>query len=381
MKRFSKLSFFLIISFFPVLLSAGEAINLFNGENLAGWRIENGNQQDIYVDDGCIVFDKNSYAPTWLRSVTEFENFELSFEYNLNEWCAFGVFLHAPLHSEPTWCGFTVRLNPDAGGTGPYATGAIFPIVAPIASAGKGHGKWNKCRVRFDWPLIEVWVNGIQVQNCQIDSVAELKYRLKQGFLGFQALAHGARIKNIHIKKIAKQTKWQSLFNGHSLAGWKEIGEATWQVLPHGILKARDGNGYLISEEKFQDFEFHTYVRCKKGTNGGIFFRWVDIENNDRGYEIQIEELQDSRDPTGSLYSYVRANRPRVRPEEWFLMQVYFNKNHCVVRVNGETLVDYRKLQKLRPGFVAIQMHRQDSWIEFKDLQIRRLGESVRRNR
>jgi hypothetical protein len=373
MASFRKILIFLLFSL-PLHLSA-EEIALFNGEDLARWKIENGTSRDIRVADKCVVFDNDSYAPTWLRSVDEFENFGLSFEYNLNEWCAFGVFLHAPLFGEPTWCGFNIRLNPDTGGVGPWATGAVFPVVASIAAAGNGHGQWNTCKINFDWPLLEVRVNEILVQRCQLDSFPELTFRLKQGHLGFQALAHGAKIKNIRIKKIARTTHWKYLFDGQSLVGWNRIGEAQWRILPDGILQARNGNGYLISNETFLDFEFRTYVRCKNGTNGGIFFRWVSLENNDRGYEIQIEELQDSKDPTGSLYYYQRANRPRVRPEEWFLMQVYFKKNHCVVRVNGETVVDYPNLEKLRPGFIALQMHRPDSWIEFKDLRMHALTE------
>ncbi|MBN1349967.1 DUF1080 domain-containing protein [candidate division KSB1 bacterium] len=352
----------------------GEWQPLFNGQDLSGWHIENSMPADITVKSGEIVFSRESFAPTWLRSEHEYENFELEFDYLLNEWCTLSVFLRAPRYGDQTWGGYNLRLNANQGGTDEMSTGAVFPVIPALAKAGNGHGVWNHCRILMQSLHLKAWVNGTLVQNCDLAADDELKFRLKQGYIGFQALAHAAKVKNMRLRESPATYHWIPLFNGKDFSGWREIGSAQWEIANNGILRSMNGDGYLLTHETFQDFEFRSYVRCKRGVNGGIFFRWINIENNDRGYEIQIEDLQDSKDPTGSLYNIIRANRPRVRSEEWFLMQVMMDSSRCVVRVNGETLVDYDNLTEIRAGHVGLQMHRRNSWIEYRDMRMRKLN-------
>jgi hypothetical protein len=130
----------------------------------------------------------------------------------------------------------------------------------------------------------------------------------------------------------------------------------------------------LVSDEEFKNCELQTYFRTSPLANSGIFFRWKT--EHDRGFEVQIEDIPDSDDPTGSIYSRVRAEKMPYTPGEWVLMQVHLKDNHCVVRLNGETVAESHDMGRGRSAKIALQMHVSNGWVRFKDLQVRRLPDS-----
>ncbi|HQH73744.1 MAG TPA: DUF1080 domain-containing protein, partial [bacterium] len=164
-----------------------------------------------------------------------------------------------------------------------------------------------------------------------------------------------------------------TLFNGKDLDGWYIEGKgATWEV-KDGVIHAENNGSYLVTNGEYQDFELFCYLRTSPLANGGIFFRWKELKTGDRGNEIQIENTPDSDYPTGSLYNIVRSTQPDYRDGEWFPMQIRVQGSRVVVRVNGETTVNYDALTTIRPGHIALQMHMSGAWIDFKDIQIKRL--------
>ena len=77
--------------------------------------------------------------------------------------------------------------------------------------------------------------------------------------------------------------------------------------------------------------------------------------------------------PTGSLYGYKRAIYPKIEPEKWFLMQIAARGAECIVRINGENVVEYNQMDNLAPGRIMLQAHRNGHWIEYKQIRIKRL--------
>jgi hypothetical protein len=54
-------------------------------------------------------------------------------------------------------------------------------------------------------------------------------------------------------------------------------------------------------------------------------------------------------------------------------MQIRFQDRHCLVRVNGDTVLQYEGLNLLEPGFIELQAHQAGSWLEFKEIRIKQL--------
>jgi hypothetical protein len=104
-------------------------------------------------------------------------------------------------------------------------------------------------------------------------------------------------------------------------------------------------------------------------------FRSLPGEQGRRGqsYEIQLHDVEGAHYATGSLYSFKRAVYPRIEPEQWFLLQLLVQGSRCLVRINGDTVMEYEGLQNLEAGRVELQAHDAGKWIEYKQIKIRRL--------
>ena len=74
-----------------------------------------------------------------------------------------------------------------------------------------------------------------------------------------------------------------------------------------------------------------------------------------------------------TLYSIKRAMYPRIEPEQWFLFQLVVQDRRCLVRINGDTVMEYEGLENLEAGRIELQAHDAGKWIEYKQVKIRSL--------
>ena len=349
-------------------------VSLFNGKDLTGWQVTAGPTESFVVDAGLLTCTGKGHYPTWLRSEKEYENFVLRFEYIVKHYSESGLLIHAPLHGRLSRVGFKVELCDDWSRTGrTVPTGSIQDIARARDFKAKKHEQWNRMDVVMDYPLVRVMLNGQLIQEIDCARDKELRYRLRRGYLGIQDLGRYIAFRNIRIKELpAQEQPWVSLFNGKDYAGWTPLGHAQWEI-NDGVIKAIR-HGYLLTEKEYQDFELFTYIRTSRYANGGIFFRWKSHDPlSERGYEAQIYNMVEATNPTGSIYAFVRAEVMTSQDEEWFPMQIFADGPRCVIRVNGETAAVAEKLELVRPGRIALQMHQKDATIEWKGIRIKAL--------
>lgn len=356
----------------PMLARAGDAI--FDGRTLAGWTVRNGPQTAFYVNDGAIVVHEGANFPTWLRYDRRLENFEFRCEVFLKGWANGGIYLQAPEHGRPTETGFKINLFQKRDDP-PLAesAGAIFPVVAPLETNVKGQGDWNPLRVIMDWPRLRVWINDRPVQDLDLENHPELRFRRRDGYLGIESLSYPLRFRKLELRELPPKQKWEPLyFEPADLAArWKPMdSKAKWEAL--GPVLRADGNGYLATAATFRDFEFQCYIRGSRHHNGGIIFRGASLDTMQH-YEIQLHDVEGAVYPTGSLYHYRRATYPRIEPEQWFPFQLWVKDKRCVVRINGDTVVDYDKLTMSEAAPIMLQAHQNGRWIEYKEIRVRRL--------
>lgn len=348
--------------------------SLFDGRTLAGWSIREGPESAFYVKDGAIVVHEGSNFPTWLRSDRQYENFDFRCDFFIKGWMNSGVFLHAPEHGRNTWIGMKVNIfHKQDHEMLPESIGSIFPLVPPLKVNVRNQGEWNSMRIRMDWPRLEVWINGELVQNLDVESVPELRYRLRRGYLGLESLAYPIRFRNLRIKELPSKDRWETLYEAPAdLAKWEPVeGKSSWETL--GPVLRGDGLGDLGTVKRYQDFHLQLYLRPSRWSNGGVLFR-ADAGTRGRHYEIQVHDVEGAVYPTGSLYGLKRAIYPHIEPEKWYLLQLIVQGKNCLVRINGENVVDYRELQDLAPGRLALQAHAAGRWIEYKQIRVQSLS-------
>jgi hypothetical protein len=378
-------TFLAAASFFPAAVRLGQGqpslvepgfVSLFDGRTLSGWSVREGPASAFKVVDGDIVVDPGANFPTWLRSDSQYENFDFRCDFFLKGWMNSGIYLHAPEHGRNTWVGMKINLFHQADKEPkPESAGSIFPLVAPRAVNVRNQGEWNTARVLMDWPRLQVWMNDTLVQDLDVETVPDLKYRLRRGYLGFESLSYPIRFRNIRVRELPAKETWEMLYGGpEDFAKWQPA-SGTPLFEPRGAILHGDGNGQLATIQTYRDFILHLYIRGVQYHNGGVIFRSAPktASSPGRSYEIQLHDVEGAHYATGSLYSIKRSTYPRIEPEKWFLLQLVVQGEKCLVRINGENVLEYEGLQNLEPGRIELQAHDAGRWIEYTDIKIRRL--------
>lgn len=351
---------------------------LFDGRTLAGWTIQDGPQSAFSVRDGAIAGHQSSMFPAWLRSSRQYENFDLRCEVFIKGWTDGGIYLHAPEHGRNTWVGAQVKIfHQQDKVPQPNSMGSIFPIIAP-SRVNVRQGEWNPIRILSDWPRLQVWINGEQVQDLNVDLIPELKYRLRRGYLGLSALGYPLRFRNLQIRELPDSEKWEPLYESDAdMEKWfiSESNPKAPAVFDsiNGVMRV-DGSGHLATKERYRDFQLHLYARGPQHHNGGILFRSIGKGlSGGRHYEIQLHNVEEAHYPTGSLYYYKRSIYPRIEDDKWYLLQLVVRDRSCLVRINGENVLEYNQLENLDAGHIEIQAHQPGRWMEFKQIRVKRL--------
>lgn len=348
---------------------------LFDGKSLNGWTVADGPDSAFYVDDASIVVHSGSNYPTWLRSAKQYENFDFRGEFYLKGWMDSAIYLHAPEHGRAPETGLAIKLFHEAEAKPtPYSCGSIFPLIAPQQVKVNNKGQWNTFRVFFEWPRLQVWINDAPVQDVNVESVPELRYRLRKGYVGFQSLSYPIRFRNLRIQELPEREIWQSLYEKPSdIDGWV-VSDGKPVIQPIGGILRLEGLGHIATKQKYKDFAFQTYIRTSKWHNGGVIFRSTGGGTHaTKHYEIQLHNVEGAHFPTGSLYHYKRALYPRITDEQWWLYQMTVTGRQLVVRINGENVLEYDQLENVDEGYIELQAHASGTWAEFKQCKVKKV--------
>ena len=145
---------------------------------------------------------------------------------------------------------------------------------------------------------------------------------------------------------VAAGPRWTTLFDGRTLAGWKELGKAAWSV-EDGCLIGRQGPagtaGDLMSENQWADFEAEVEWKMKWPGDSGLWFRYT---NSKSAYQADI--LDEPAYPgvlSGSLYcmgkAFIAQNRDTasVSRDGWNTLRVLARGPHFTIHQNGRKVV------------------------------------------
>jgi len=69
-----------------------------------------------------------------------------------------------------------------------------------------------------------------------------------------------------------------------------------------------------------------------------------------------------------------RSSYPRIEPEQWWVFQLRVKETTCLVRINGDTVLEHDGLEANRPpGPIALQAHDVGRWTEYKHILVRKI--------
>jgi hypothetical protein len=378
--------------------------DLFNGENLDGWKKLNGTAE-YKVEDGAIVGISQLNTPnTFLATNKNYDDFILEFEFKVDDGLNSGVqfrSLSLPEFQEGRVHGYQFEIDPSerawTGGVYDEARrGWLYPLnYNPEGQQAFKNGEWNKARIEAIGNSIRTWVNDVPCADLLDSTTASGFIALQVHSIG-NAEQEGKSVawRNIRIlteeleqyrmpeKSDVKQINqiantlsereaadgWVLLWDGKSSDGWRgakqdSFPEAGWSMAD-GILKVHksDGGestngGDIVTTRLYKDFMLKVDFRITEGANSGIKY-FVDTDLNKGqgsaiGCEFQI--LDDRRHPDakmgkdgnrtlGSLYDLIPAPADKPFRSGFFnTAMVVVEGNHVEHWLNGVKIVEYER--------------------------------------
>lgn len=143
-------------------LKFGTPVSLFNGKDLTGWKLINEKQTNGFkVVDGVLVNDpvQTEGAPHIsygnLRTVKEFEDFNLKLEVNVPAGSNSGVYLRG-IYEIQVLDSYKRELNP-------HNMGAVYSRVKPTSGAEKPAGEWQSMDITLCDRHVTVILNGTKI--------------------------------------------------------------------------------------------------------------------------------------------------------------------------------------------------------------------------
>lgn len=197
-----------------------------------------------------------------------------------------------------------------------------------------------------------------------------------------------------------RKAGWRLLFDGETLEGWRGYHSESiprgWRV-KNGVLHLSNGQGDLITEETFSNFELRLQWKVAEGGNSGIFYL---AELGSDVIYMSAPEMQvlddfghpDGGDPltsAGANYGLHPAprgvvkpagewNRVRIRVEDeriehWLngrkIVEYVIGSDDWQKRVAGSKFADWPQYGGARSGHIGLQDHGDPVW--FRDIKIR----------
>lgn len=175
------------------------------------------------------------------------------------------------------------------------------------------------------------------------------------------------------IAQPAKSGKWQSLFNGKDLAGWKQLnGKAKYEVKNGEIVGStvsNEPNSFLTTAVDYGDFILELELLVDTSMNSGIQFRSLSTadyqDGRVHGYQMEIDPSK--RQWSGGIYDegrrgwlysleYNPAGKKAFKNNEWNTYRIECIGNTIRTWVNNIPTAHLIDAETAK-GFIALQVH------------------------
>lgn len=188
------------------------SVPIFNGENLDGWELLDGDINDWSVVDGVLTGTGQRHG--WIGTKKTYDNFRLYLEFRVPEGGNSGVFLRAPDEGNPAFAGLEVQVLDDrakqfANLPSHSWCGGIFDIVGPKQRATKKPGAWQSMTILCSFSRVTVSLNGKVIVEADLN---DHKDRARQhpgilrekGRIGLQSWGTKIEYRNIRIQHFGR---------------------------------------------------------------------------------------------------------------------------------------------------------------------------------
>ncbi|WP_367867223.1 DUF1080 domain-containing protein [Pedobacter sp. WC2423] len=171
----------------------------------------------------------------------------------------------------------------------------------------------------------------------------------------------------------AQNQKWQNLFNGKDLKGWKQLnGQAKYEVINGeivGTTVSNTPNSFLATTKNYGDFILELELKVDNSMNSGVQIRSESnaAYQNGRVNGYQVEVDPSDRKFSGGIYDEARrgwlypldinpTGQQAFKNKQWNKYRVECIGNSIRTWINGVPTANV--VDALTPaGFIALQVH------------------------
>jgi len=155
---------------------------------------------------------------------------------------------------------------------------------------------------------------------------------------------------------------WVSLFDGKTIGDeWDRTGETNWRVEGGAIVADKRTSktpAYLLTKNKYKDFQLHIEFWASPDANSGIFMRCSDLQKvGDRTcYEANIFDTR--KDPTygtGAIVRFVEVNPMPKVGGKWSTFEITVKGRTVSVVLNGKKTAELSQNEMFLEGPIALQ--------------------------
>jgi len=359
---------------------------LFDGTTTNGWRSFKQNTISGWkVQDGNLVgLGKGGDLGGDIITTDQFEDFELYFEWAIEEAGNSGILFHVLEADYPTVyaTGPEYQVLDDVGYPNPLEdeqkAGANYAMHVAKNKTLLPSGEFNTSKIIVKDCKVEHWLNGQKVVSYELwtddwkKRVQASKWKDYPGYgtacKGHISLQdHGSLVKyrNIKIKNLTEEG--EPIFNGKNLVGWKIHGTELWYVENCDLIceSGPDSKyGYLATTGTYKDFILRLRFKQEADGNSGVFFRSSLDGTKISGWQVEV--APPGNDSGGIYESYGRGwlwqipdDRENILIEnDWNDLMVKVEGDRVMVWLNNELMTDLtdKKIGEAE-GVIALQIH------------------------
>jgi hypothetical protein len=184
-------------------------------------------------------------------------------------------------------------------------------------------------------------------------------------------LCAAAAIRTPYAAETAKDSAWETLFNGKDLTGWVPVHEVSF-VVTNGNLRLVSGMGWLRTEKQYADFVLEAEWRALVPEYDSGFFVRAGLDGKPwpkDGWQVNL-----ARNALGGLVkgyqTVVPAETPPMPLNKWVKFRIEVHGKQITLDVDGERAWEYKNLHAQR-GYVGIQAENRS--FDFRNLRIQEL--------
>ena len=189
--------------------------------------------------------------------------------------------------------------------------------------------------------------------------------------------AIAACVVSLSVAASAQDPKWITIVDGKTMGDFGKVGAANWRIQDGALvadkLEGKDPS-YLVTKEKYKDFQIQAEFWADEDVNSGIFIRCKSstVINAKDCYEVNIfDKRPDPTYGTGAIVNFAKVVPMPKAGGKWNTFDITAKGDHLVVIFNGQKTVDVTDKQLLEAGPIALQYG--SGVLKWRKVQIRAL--------